>query len=353
MNPARVSSSADEKKFITKDSLAERNYLFDNLKALMLFLVIIGHILDPYIERQDSLYRYVMQYIYLFHMPMFAFITGYFTKNTEKARATAVRKVLLPYLFWQLLYIATALLFIRLGLASYNTDVFKPSLLLPSSPLYYLLCVFVWKVLAADLQRLRFPVLFSFAAGLLISIVFDEAFHIGWGACFSLLIFFVLGLLCTKEHVERIRRIPRPFAAAILAAAVIPAVLLPYSFRNVRFTYESVGLSPALGMGYRALFYLIAILMTGALINLFPERKTIFSHIGVNAILVYAGSSFAAPALYLLFARFLPLTYSVWTNLAGMTAFAAALVFFCSMDPIRKIYDSIISWIGGIIFRQT
>ena len=41
----------------------KRDYLFDNLKALMLFLVVIGHILDPYIERQDSLYRYLMQYI--------------------------------------------------------------------------------------------------------------------------------------------------------------------------------------------------------------------------------------------------------------------------------------------------
>ena len=229
----------------------KRDYLFDNLKALMLFLVVIGHILDPYIERQDSLYRYLMQYIYLFHMPMFAFITGYFTKNTEKARNSAVRNVLVPYIFWQLLYIITALLFIRL--------------LLPSSPLYYLLCVFVWKVFAADLKKLRFPVLFSFAAGLFISVVFDEAFHIGWGACFSLMIFFVLGLLCTKEHVEKIRNIPHAIAAAILAAAVLPSVLLPYSFRNVRFTYESVGLSPAQGIGYRALFYLIAILMIGAL----------------------------------------------------------------------------------------
>lgn len=118
------------------------------------------------------------------------------------------------------------------------------------------------------------------------------------------MIFFVLGLLCTKEHVEKIRNIPHAIAAAILAAAVIPSVLLPYSFRNVRFTYESVGLSPAQGIGYRALFYLIAILMIGALINLFPDRKNIFSQVGTNAILVYAGSSFAAPALYLLIAKF-------------------------------------------------
>lgn len=230
--------------------------------------------------------------------------------------------------------------------------MFKPSLLLPSSPLYYLLCVFVWKVFAADLKKLRFPVLFSFAAGLFISVVFDEAFHIGWGACFSLMIFFVLGLLCTKEHVEKIRNIPHAIAAAILAAAVIPSVLLPYSFRNVRFTYESVGLSPAQGIGYRALFYLIAILMIGALINLFPDRKNIFSQVGTNAILVYAGSSFAAPALYLLIAEFLPLAGSVWGNLAGMSVFAAVLVLFCSMEWIRKLYDFVMDGICKILFRQ-
>ena len=330
----------------------ERDFLFDNLKALMLFLVVIGHILDPYITRQDSLYRYLMQYIYLFHMPMFAFITGYFTKNTGKARNTAVRNVLIPYVFWQVLYIVTALLFIKLGLANYNTDVFKPSLLLPSSPLYYLLCVFVWKIFAEDLKKLRFPVLFSFAAGLLISIIFDESFHIGWGACLSLMLFFVLGLLCTKEHVEKIRKAPRLIAAAILAAAVIPSVLLPYSFRNVRFTYESVGLSPVQGIGYRALFYLIAILMIGALINLIPDRKNFFSRVGTNAILVYAGSSFAAPALYLLIAKFLPLADSVAGNLAAMSVFAAVLVLFCSMEWIRKLYDRVMDGICNIIFRS-
>lgn len=329
----------------------ERDYLFDNLKAFMLFLVVIGHILDPYIERQDSLYRYLMQYIYLFHMPMFAFITGYFTKNTDKARNMAVRNVLIPYTFWQLLYIAVALLFIRLGLASYNTDVFKPSLLLPSSPLYYLLCVFVWKVFAKDLLKLRCPVLFAFVSGLLVSTIFDEAFHIGWGACFSLLIFFVLGLKCTEDHVRKIRNLPHLPALAILAAAVIPSVVLPYSFRNVRFTYESVGLSPALGIGYRALFYLIAVLMIGALINLFPERKNCFSRVGTNAILVYAGSSFAAPALYLLIARFIPLAGSVYGNLAGMTVFAAALVMFCQMEWIRNIYDWVIEGICKVIFK--
>lgn len=332
--------------------MADRDYLFDNLKAAMLFLVAVGHILDPFIVREDSLYRYIMQYIYLFHMPMFAFITGYFSKNAEKARATAVKKVLLPYIFWQVLYIATALIFMRLGLAAYNSEVFKPSLLLPSSPLYYLLCVFVWKMFIIDIAALKKPILFSLTAGLLVSLVFDQAFHIGWGACFSLMIFFVLGYLCTKENVARIRRVPKILSLIILAAAVIPAVVLPYSFRNVRFTYVDVGLSAIAGMSYRLLFYGIAALIILALINLFPSRKNFFSRVGTNALLVYAGSSFASPALYLVIARFLPLTAATGINLAGMCLFSFGLVLFCSMDWIRRIYEWIIENLTKFIFKK-
>lgn len=336
---------------MTQLSEPKRDYLFDNIKAGMLFLVVIGHILDPFIVREDSLYRYLMQYIYLFHMPMFAFVTGYFSKNVEKARNTAVKNVLVPYVFWQVLYIITALLFMKLGLASYNTDVFKPSLLLPSSPLYYLLCVFIWKVFMKDIASLKRPVVFSVIAGLLVSLVFDKAFHIGWGACFSLLLFFVLGFYCTPEHVARIRRLKKAVSCLVLLAAVIPAVVLPYHFRNVRFTYEEVGLNPLMGILYRMLFYCIAVLMIAALINLFPSGKNAFSRVGKNAILVYAGSSFAAPSLYLVLLKFLPVADSQWLNLAGMCIFSFALVLFCSMDWIKNIYDWVIGGIERTVFK--
>ena len=62
----------------------ERDYLFDNLKALMLFLVAFGHTLAPYVTTQDSILRYIMQYIYLFHMPLFFFYHRVFFKKCGK-----------------------------------------------------------------------------------------------------------------------------------------------------------------------------------------------------------------------------------------------------------------------------
>ena len=70
---------------------------------------------------------------------------------------------------------------IKLGAAGYNQDVFKASILLPTQPAYYLFyVVFFWKLFVKDLHRLRFPVIFSVIAGVLISIIHNDEFISEW-----------------------------------------------------------------------------------------------------------------------------------------------------------------------------
>lgn len=101
---------------------------------------------------------------------------------------------------------------------------------------------------------------------------------------------------------------------------------------------------------YRALFYLIAILMIGALINLFLDRK-IYSLVGTNdsclcrLLLLRLG-------LYLLIVEFCRLPAVSGRNLAGMSVFAAVLVLFCSMEWIRKLYDFVMDGICKILFSR-
>lgn len=281
-----------------------RDHLFDNIKALMLFLVPLGHTLDVFIA-DGNVEEILMKYIYLFHMPIFAFVTGYFTKNLDKARENAVKKCLIPYLVFQGLYILMAVAMLRLGLAQFNAGTFNASILLPSSAFYYLLAVFFWKLLGKSFFSFRHPLALSVALGLLISCTSYQDFHAGLGAVFSLLPFFVLGVLCTRETVERIRRIPKLVGVLILLAGILPAVFLPYSIHSVRMTYGSVGFGNLEGIGYRVIFYVTAALFTAAFINLMPARKHWFSQIGTASILVYAGSTFLAPHAYILIARLL------------------------------------------------
>ncbi len=47
----------------------ERDYFFDNLKAVLIFLVVLGHFLLPI--RGDNPLVVVKRLIYVFHMPLF------------------------------------------------------------------------------------------------------------------------------------------------------------------------------------------------------------------------------------------------------------------------------------------
>ena len=61
--------------------MTKREYRFDNAKFILILLVVFGHILEHFQGRYvPGIYRTV----YLFHMPMFIFISGYFAKFDRK-----------------------------------------------------------------------------------------------------------------------------------------------------------------------------------------------------------------------------------------------------------------------------
>ena len=74
----------------------ERLYKFDNLKAILIFLVVFGHFLEL-VEGHNLLYLT----IYSFHMPLFLFVSGYFAHFNKKSIWI---KLIFPYVVFQILY---------------------------------------------------------------------------------------------------------------------------------------------------------------------------------------------------------------------------------------------------------
>ena len=69
-----------------KPTITERVALFDNVKFLMITLVVIGHFADTFTQ-SSGIFRSIFLFIYAFHMPMMLFISGLFysnKKNTSK-----------------------------------------------------------------------------------------------------------------------------------------------------------------------------------------------------------------------------------------------------------------------------
>lgn len=75
-----------------------RNYKIDNLKALLIFLVVLAHFFECF-SGTVKYKLYLM--IYMFHMPAFVFTTGYFAKPSIK---NVLSKQLFPYIVFQIFY---------------------------------------------------------------------------------------------------------------------------------------------------------------------------------------------------------------------------------------------------------
>lgn len=69
-----------------------RIYKYDNVKTLLIFLVVIGHMTTDYVS-DSHMVRWITLWIYSFHMPAFIFISGLVHKQyiTEERAALGVR----------------------------------------------------------------------------------------------------------------------------------------------------------------------------------------------------------------------------------------------------------------------
>lgn len=68
----------------------ERSLLFDNIKTVLIILVVLGHALEEISLEHE--YGIIRACIYSFHMPAFIFISGYFSGGGMQ---TKVKKLLL------------------------------------------------------------------------------------------------------------------------------------------------------------------------------------------------------------------------------------------------------------------
>ena len=72
--------------------MKQRIYKYDNVKAFLIFLVVIGHMTSDYVS-DSHMVRWITLWIYTFHMPAFIFVSGLMHKHyvTEERAALGVK----------------------------------------------------------------------------------------------------------------------------------------------------------------------------------------------------------------------------------------------------------------------
>ena len=128
-----------------------RSAYWDNIKGILIFLVVFGHLLFD-LQKLAPFLNTLVDSIYLFHMPAFVFISGYFGKSKQACSPQAVIKLLFLYVIFN-----SAMGF------NYGFN----SLLVPVYSCWYLLALVVWRIVTPYVVSLKYIVWLSFMVALL------------------------------------------------------------------------------------------------------------------------------------------------------------------------------------------
>lgn len=253
-----------------------RNHYWDNIKGILMLLTVFAHVLFQLQSRSDLIEKTV-DYIYMFHMPAFVFVSGFFGKSEHSRSKESIFKLIFLYVIFN------SLMCFMFGYSS---------LLMPVYSYWYLLALIAWRLTAhhiAKFKELRsiLLVLFLFI-GFFPSI--DNTLSAARILCF--LPYYMAGYTLSKEksaELEKKSYIKRlPVGIGCIAAA---AVIAFFSYDYFMYTDDALQMAaysdPTDAVG-RIMLLIISFLMIYALRNLSVNKEIPFlTKFGRNSIWIF------------------------------------------------------------------
>jgi fucose 4-O-acetylase-like acetyltransferase len=279
----------------------KRDSYFDNAKFFLILLVVFGHSLTNLKSNIPIIYS-LYTFIFIFHMPAFILISGYFSKHFYKEGyvKNVVRKTLIPFFIFQVAY---SWFYYATGYESH----FHIDLTSPHWTLWFLISILCWKLMIIPFSRLgKYGLPAAIVLGLGAGCI--ESFDTTLSASRTLAFFpyFYLGYLLQKEHFayllnHRIFKMAAPFTLAAVFVAchfVFPNELQDWVLFDS--PYHAFGIRNLVGMPIRFGLYAVGILTIFSFMTLIPRRKASFTALGRNTLYIYLLHGFFIKTIALL-----------------------------------------------------
>ena len=278
----------------------ERNYLFDNCKALLIFLVAAIHMSAAARSAcgAETVPDILMLTASSFHMPLFMMISGYFSKRVKRERVT---DAVIIYLTAQALFFVFDFFF-TYGMSFRKITVV--GILSPGFSMWYLFALIFLRLFHREISSMRYSL--AIAAVISIAVMgcnMDTAGRQAVVKTIAHAIYFIIGMNLTPEHIKMLRRFPKwvyavGFAAGAGVLVVMTVVFRLLSANTLRLMTIRAKSADDLGGGIKPyLMYvfvtLMALYMSAMILGLMTDRKTKFSIFGSNTVTVYIVQAFA------------------------------------------------------------
>ncbi|RLQ97112.1 acyltransferase family protein [Falsibacillus albus] len=267
--------------------MEKRDHYFDNAKFILIFFVVFGHLLQPYVS-QNAFIEVVYKFIYTFHMPAFILVSGFFAKGFYKKGYVGklAKKLILPYLIFQLIY---TIFYYYL----YDKSTFAVDPLNPQWALWFLLSLFCWNMLLLLFAKMRpIPALaIAFAIGLLVGYVDWISNYLSLSRTFVFFPLFLLGYVLDRDT---FRSFTTPKARVITTIVLLATFIGIFLFPdwNEKWLlgskpYDEMGAKIAYSPFVRSGIYILNIVMVFCFFSFVPTKNYFFTKWGRNTLYVY------------------------------------------------------------------
>lgn len=276
-----------------------RDSYWDNLKGILILLVVCGHLGERYVN-DSNLLKHIWILIYSFHMPLFIFVNGYFARKSSKPAEKKSLKMLKYYLLMQLLFVAGNHLIL-------GEELELSILASPAYCCWYLLFLvygylFI-KILPRERERVWKWILCSLVLSLIVGFDVSVGHSYGVGRTFYFLPYLFLGALWAdidKPVRSSGKRRIICGAVAVLAFMILWHLGSTEWFNRRLFSghlsYEALYPDHIwFGLFNKIMAYVAGIVLGIVVLNFIPRRKTFLCFLGQHTLLIYLVHIFVFP----------------------------------------------------------
>ena len=305
-----------------------RDAYWDNAKAVLVTLVVVGHALQPAAAAGVAAADVAYRWIYLFHMPAFVFVTGVLTAELTTRRAgRLVVGLAVPYVIFQVLQ--------TIEVSVLRGHAAPLHVLVPRWTLWYLVAVVLWRLSVPLWLALRPAV--ALVAALVLCVLGGLGGGVGHALALDdtlgFLPFFVAGLLlrdaCGLGHIGKVVASIavrwRVVAGLVLLAALVVTALARDAFNRAAlqpgFATDAIGTTAGRGTLLRLILVCAAAVTTLAVLVVMPRATHWWTSVGRASVYVYL-----LHALVLTPLRDDPVTSAAQAALLAAAAVALAIV---------------------------
>lgn len=274
---------------------------WDNLKFLLIFCVVFGHLCDYYTS-QSKLMRSIFFLIYTFHMPLFLFVSGMFSKkNINYNRYSNIFSYLILFYFIKMLMSTTN---------AFINHHYTFSMFTEGGVPWYAFALFAFSLLTIALKNFSFRYILILSIALACFAGYDDS--IGDFLVMSrIIVYYPFFLLGYHSDFHKIREYLSPKHIKILSAIGLVGITI-FIFINIdsiywlrslltaRNPFSALGDYYAYGAILRFLYYPAVIIIGIMIIALTPEKICggKLAAIGSRSLQIYA---LHYPCIYILY----------------------------------------------------